>query len=47
MSGVSGVVSMGDLLAACAAATAVSTPPRPPDLPAAASRRAGEHREAA
>jgi hypothetical protein len=38
---------MGELLASCAAAAAVSTPPRLPDLPAAASRPAGEHREAA
>ncbi|CAL9449273.1 hypothetical protein SUDANB6_02401 [Streptomyces sp. enrichment culture] len=42
-------VSMRDLLAACAAATALSTPPRAPDpaLPAPAPRPAGERREAA
>jgi hypothetical protein len=47
MSGVPGAVSMRDLLAAGAAAAAVSTPPRLPDLPAAPPGRAGEHREAA
>lgn len=48
VSGVSGV-PMRDLLAACAAASALSTPPRAPDpvLPAAAPRPAGDHREAA
>ncbi|AIS00026.1 hypothetical protein [Streptomyces glaucescens] len=38
-------VSMRDLLASCAAATAVSTPPREPRRPEAEQR--GGHREAA
>lgn len=38
-------VSMRDLLAACAAAAAVSTPPRAPEPQH--SEPAGEHREAA
>jgi hypothetical protein len=38
-------VSMRDLLASCAAATAVSTPPRLPDPQPA--RRPAEHRDAA
>ncbi|WP_217167040.1 hypothetical protein [Streptomyces sp. AC512_CC834] len=39
-------VSMRDLLASCAAATAVSTPPRAPAEPEA-RRPVREHREAA
>ncbi|AQS68025.1 hypothetical protein [Streptomyces pactum] len=39
-------VSMHDLLASCAAAKAVSTPPRPPE-PEARHRPVQEHREAA
>ncbi|MEU5221347.1 hypothetical protein AB0G55_01535 [Streptomyces toyocaensis] len=38
-------VSMRDLLAACAAAAAVSTPPRAPERPSAG--RVRDHREAA
>ncbi|WP_164873217.1 hypothetical protein [Streptomyces resistomycificus] len=39
-------VSMRDLLASCAAASAVSTPPRLPD-PGTAGRPPAEHRNAA
>ncbi|WP_073948319.1 hypothetical protein [Streptomyces kebangsaanensis] len=41
-----GGVSMRDLLASCAAAEAVSRPPRAPE-PAEDPRTAGEHRQAA
>jgi hypothetical protein len=38
---------MRDLLAACAAANAISTPPRVPDRETARPGAAAEHREAA
>ncbi|MCQ9132141.1 hypothetical protein [Streptomyces hilarionis] len=40
-------VSMRDLLASCAAAEAVSTPPRPPDPATVAHPPAAGHRKAA
>jgi hypothetical protein len=40
-------VSMHDLLASCAAATAISTPPREPDPETNLPERSTEHREAA
>jgi hypothetical protein len=40
-------VSMRDLLASCAAATAVSTPPRLPDPETVTAQAPGEHRKAA
>lgn len=40
-------VSMRDLLASCAAAEAVSRPPRAPDPEAAPRERRMDHREAA